>query len=471
MKIRSLSRLLMVAALTGAATVHAAVRVVTERNDSADATAAFKFRNIPAPARQDAAATGTFTLVEGIIDPNGGGLAVLNDGRLPTTEDQPARNLFFNARTAGGRLHLDLGRLIEVRAVNSYSWHAGQRAPQVYKLFASDGLDPKFNPKPTAGIDPVSVGWRRIAEVDTRAADREPGGQHGVNIADPDGTLGRFQHLLFDCSRTTRDDPFDQTFYSEIDVIDASAAAVVETVADAAPEPVRHSFETKDGRYRFTLDTTIAPDLTAWATHHLVPVVQEWYPRIVALLPSEDFVAPERVLILFRDDMGGTPASAGGGRINCNLEWFRRNLRGEAVGSVVHEMVHVVQQYGRPLRGVPGRTRPPGWLVEGIPDYIRWFLYEPASRGAEITARNFERARFDGNYRISANFLNWVVEQHGPEIIVKLNAAAREGRYREELWVEFTGKTVQQLGDAWREANRIRLGLPPTPEPEKAVSP
>ena len=42
----------------------------------------------------------------------------------------------------------------------------------------------------------------------------------------------------------------------------------------------------------------------------------------------------------------------------------------------MHELVHVVQQY---------RRRPPGWLVEGIPDYIRWYLYEPQSRGAEIS--------------------------------------------------------------------------------------
>jgi hypothetical protein len=43
--------------------------------------------------------------------------------------------------------------------------------------------------------------------------------------------------------------------------------------------------------------------------------------------------------------------------------------------------------------------------------------------------------------------------------VVKLNAAAGEGRYRDELWRELTGKTVQELGEAWREANRLRLGL------------
>jgi hypothetical protein len=27
----------------------------------------------------------------------------------------------------------------------------------------------------------------------------------------------------------------------------------------------------------------------------------------------------------------------------------------------------------------------PGWLVEGIPDYIRWFQYEPQSHGADAS--------------------------------------------------------------------------------------
>jgi hypothetical protein len=77
-------------------------------------------------------------------------------------------------------------------------------------------------------------------------------------------------------------------------------------------------------------------------------------------------------------------------------------------------------------------------------------LYEPETRGAEITARNLDRARYDASYRITGNFLNWVTEAHDRDIVAKLNAAAREGRYREELWVEHTGRTVQQLGDEWK---------------------
>jgi hypothetical protein len=163
------------------------------------------------------------------------------------------------------------------------------------------------------------------------------------------------------------------------------------------------------------------------------------------------------VTIRFRDNMGGTPASAGGGRVNCNAQWFKKNLKGEAKGAVVHELVHVVQDYGRARRTNPEATRTPGWIVEGIPDYIRWFIYEPQAKGAEITQRNLARAKYDGNYRITANFLNWVVQKYDKQIIQKLNVAGRAGKYSEDLWKEYTGKTVQELGDEWRKGHEVRL--------------
>jgi hypothetical protein len=75
------------------------------------------------------------------------------------------------------------------------------------------------------------------------------------------------------------------------------------------------------------------------------------------------------------------------------------------VGSIVHEMVHVVQQYGD--------YREPSWVVEGLPIYIRFYLFEPEVRGADITPRVANRVRYDDSYRITANFLNWVVKQRG----------------------------------------------------------
>ncbi len=179
------------------------------------------------------------------------------------------------------------------------------------------------------------------------------------------------------------------------------------------------------------------PEFKQWIETKLNPTLAEWYPRIVESLPSEGFSAPERVLVTFRRDMRGV-AATGGGRVSCAGEWFSRNLEGEAPGAVVHELVHVVQRY---------RSRGnPGWLVEGVADYIRWFQYEPPSKRPRP---NPDRAKYTDSYRTTGAFLNYVVENHDKDFIVKINAAMREGRYTPELWKEFTGKTVDELWEAY----------------------
>ncbi len=215
------------------------------------------------------------------------------------------------------------------------------------------------------------------------------------------------------------------------------------------------------GKYEITIDTSETPDLTVWVESHLAPTVRAWYPKLVAMLPSEGYDAPEQVTITFSKDMRGV-AATGGNHIRCAASWFRGNLQGEATGAVIHELIHVVQNYGWGRKNNPEAKRVPGWIVEGIPDYIRWFKFEPETKGAEITTRNLERAKYDANYRISANFLNWVAQTYGDKIIVQLNAMSREGKYNEEMWKEWTGKTVQELGDIWKEQNRERLLGPKT---------
>jgi hypothetical protein len=157
-------------------------------------------------------------------------------------------------------------------------------------------------------------------------------------------------------------------------------------------------------------------------------------------------------------------AATGGTRVRCAGRWFRENLKGEAKGAVFHELVHVVQQYGRTPRQ-PGASAAPGWLVEGLADYLRWYRFEPDSRGAAISARAVERARFDGSYRVTANFLDWVMRQHGDGVVPKLNAVMREGKYREEVWRELTGQTVQDLGAAWKRSLEVGPNGPASARP------
>jgi basic secretory peptidase family protein len=72
--------------------------------------------------------------------------------------------------------------------------------------------------------------------------------------------------------------------------------------------------------------------------------------------------------------------------------------------------------------------------------------------------RGDARANYDASYRITGNFLDWATTHHDRELVPELNAAAREGRYTEQLWQDWTGRTVQDLGEEWRKANADRLG-------------
>jgi hypothetical protein len=215
-------RVLIAAAAFGlfAVSAHAQTRITIAHNDNQTANAEFKFANVPSPSRNDAASKARVVIVDGEADSNGADVTALIDGVLPTASDQPRQNFFVAAGSGGARLLIDLGRVLDLSQINSYSWHANSRAPQVYRVWGSDGSDPHFNAEPKANVDPRSCGWRVIATVDTRSEDAsKDGGQFGVSIADPKGSLGKFRYFLFDCYVTEIADNSGNTFYSEIDVV------------------------------------------------------------------------------------------------------------------------------------------------------------------------------------------------------------------------------------------------------------
>ncbi len=245
----------------------------------------------------------------------------LCDGRLPATDDEPEANFFFAAGTEGGRLAMDLGQVTKVKQVATYSWHAGTRGPQVYKLYVADGTAADFNPKPGGGIAPEKAGWRLVASVDTRPKTGEPGGQYGVAISDPAaGVLAKCRYLLFDVSRTEATDTFGNTFFSEIDISDGKEHA-------APPAKKGAVLTAAASGYEIVFDTTDAPELTKWTNSKLRPVCLEWYPKIVEMLPSEGFTAPKRFTVTLRDSDSSIAATSGT-RITGSGRWFQQNRRG-----------------------------------------------------------------------------------------------------------------------------------------------
>jgi hypothetical protein len=184
-----------------------------------------------------------------------------------------------------------------------------------------------------------------------------------------------------------------------------------------------------------TVDVSEVPELKEWG-EKAKELIQKWHPKIAEALKSDGFTAPSSVKVVFKKNMDGV-AYTSNKTITIAADWVKKHP--DDYGMVVHELTHVVQSYKRPGRGT-------GWLVEGIADYIRFFQYEPGKIGP-INAR---RARYDGSYRTTAAFLAYVAEKHDKELVRKLNAALRDGDYKDELFQKYTGKTVKELDEAWR---------------------
>lgn len=431
--------------LTG--TLRAEVQTTVEFSESG---LGFQFETVPLPAIDDSCANGKWKVLAGRVDANSGGIATLSDALVPTSEDQPSKNFFFAAGTAGGVITVDLGELREISEVVSYSWHSDSRAPQVYSVYAATGAEAGFEFPDTRDAVSSIQAWKKLADVDTRSENRR-GGQHAARIFDPDMPLGKFRHLLFVVNETEAGNPFSNTFFSEIDVVITNSQQLQRM---SAPVPRELEFTTADASFRFTIDLTQALELEQWTEKELKPVIQEWYPKIVAMLPSEGFEAAHHVRFRYLRDaeMKGIPAYASGNTISMNAEWFRGQLDGEARGAVVHEMVHVVQKYPGRNRRPQGVAAPPGWIVEGIPDYVRWFLYEPETGGAKLSPQKLRNAKHDASYRTSANFIDWVIrnDEGDGKLLERLNAAARQGKYSADTWKELTGMSEQELVEAWR---------------------
>ncbi|MES2440896.1 MAG: basic secretory protein-like protein [Verrucomicrobiota bacterium] len=455
MKLRPLAIILPLA--SGLAHVNAAPAKVSIGHSPENT--AFETKTTLPPATNDAATGATFKVIAGTPDPNSPPLSVLHDGKIPREDDEPSSNFFFSG--GGGRILVDLGKAIDVSNISSYSWHGGSRSSQNYQVFGSDGSGKDFVAEPGADAAPEKSGWKLVANVDT--TENEPG-QHAASIA-PDAakSLGSYRYILFDIRKNPKEARFNDTFFSEIDITDANGPKPERI---EKPKVIKEVFASKDKKFHYTLDATEAPDLQEWCGKNLIPVLDEWYPKIIAMLPVDGVTPSHDITFTLKDStnlpghLRGVPAYANGNSVVFNINFMRAEKSGEAIGAGIHEVVHVVQFGGTKEQKAEGnrRKRPPTWVTEGVADYIRWFLYEPQSKGAEITERNVRRAKYDDSYRVTANFFDWVIKNHEKDLMRKLNVATHEG-YSEDLWKDWTGKTLPELGADWKKANLDRLGL------------
>lgn len=134
----------------------------------------------------------------------------------------------------------------------------------------------------------------------------------------------------------------------------------------------------------------------------------------------------------------GVAATFGGGVIRYNPEWFQKHPRD--IDVVTHETMHVIQSYGR--------GSGPGWITEGIADYVRYKMGLYNKEADWKLPEYSPKQNFDNSYRITARFFVWIENRYDKKFVKKLDKAMREKTYTDEFARNNTGKTFAEL---WAE--------------------
>ncbi|WP_240049199.1 basic secretory family protein [Mucilaginibacter psychrotolerans] len=116
---------------------------------------------------------------------------------------------------------------------------------------------------------------------------------------------------------------------------------------------------------------------------------------------------------------------------------------------VTHEVMHIVQDYGD--------SNGPGWLTEGIADYVR-NEHGIANEAANWRLPAYKATQnYDNAYRVTARFLLWVETYVKKGSVKKLDGIMRKHTYNDNTWKDVTGKSVDEL---WKE---YAVASPPAP--------
>ncbi|MEO6034409.1 MAG: basic secretory protein-like protein, partial [Verrucomicrobiota bacterium] len=194
-------------------------------------------------------------------------------------------------------------------------------------------------------------------------------------------------------------------FFTAI-VFTSTAQTPAEAGAKNSSGPLANSSSTNENIWsgvavkelaRITVDCSEVPELKQWA-QHAGELCVEWYPKICDLLPSDGFVPPKLVRLKFEKDMDGV-ASTSRDVINISANYVKNHT--DDFGMVIHELTHVAQDYGR--------RRNPGWLVEGVADYIRIVHFEPNARRPRLDP---DKIKYTDAYKTTAIFLEWIEKTH-----------------------------------------------------------
>lgn len=182
------------------------------------------------------------------------------------------------------------------------------------------------------------------------------------------------------------------------------------------------------------IDVSDFPESQAWGDAAKA-LVESWFPTVCSLLATEEYKPPKEIKLVIKKSIN-SPAYASGGTITINGKWITDHP--DDLGMIVHELTHVVQSY-------PRNQKKPGWLVEGIADYVRWWRYEPEAKRPRIDP---EKNKYSDSYRVTAYWLAWVSKKYDMRLVPAIDLALRKAEDPMPIFAKMTGKEPEEL---WKE--------------------
>lgn len=167
-------------------------------------------------------------------------------------------------------------------------------------------------------------------------------------------------------------------------------------------------------------------------------IIYKTYPKLKKKY-NPNAVSKLKVIIKSNNENNGFfVAYASGNTVTVSSDWMRKNPNDFDL--MTHEIMHLIQAY-------PNGAGP-GWLTEGIADYARdkYGLYNKKA-GWKLTDYNANQ-HYTNSYRITGRFLKWIENKYNKNLVKRLNSSLRKSEYSKDLWLELTGKKLDEL---WTE--------------------
>jgi len=158
------------------------------------------------------------------------------------------------------------------------------------------------------------------------------------------------------------------------------------------------------------------------------------YPKIAKAYNKKT----DKQVVFFIDTAYKGVAATGDGKVVFSAAYMTKHPND--IDVVTHEVMHIAQAYGD--------SNGPGWLTEGIADYVR-NEFGVANEAAKWRFPDFKSTQnYDNAYRTTARFLYWVETKVKKGTVKKLDGLMRNHTYTDASWTNLTGESVDEL---WKE--------------------